>query len=213
MVLDKDLCMALDIVIMAAGKGTRMKSSRPKVLHQLAGRSLLQHVLQTASALEADRIIVITGHGADDVEAASRAPGVQFVRQMPQLGTGHAVQQAAPLLHDEGTTLILNGDVPLVESATARHLADDCGGKRLSLLTIELPDPTGYGRIVRDGDAVRGIVEHKDASAEQRAIGEVYTGMMAAPNGALKRWLARLTNDNAQGEYYLTDIVAMAVAD
>lgn len=207
--------MALDIVIMAAGKGTRMRSARPKVLHQLAGRSLLQHVLQTASTLGSDRIIAITGHGAEEVEAAVVAPGLQFVRQMPQLGTGHAVQQAVPLLHEAGTTLILNGDVPLIEAATARHLIDDCAGERLSLLTIELPDATGYGRIVRDaeGNEVLGIVEHKDASEEQRRIREVYTGMMAAPTAALKRWLARLDNDNAQGEYYLTDIVAMAVAD
>ncbi len=205
--------MALDIVIMAAGKGTRMKSARPKVLHELAGRSLLQHVLQSVAGLGADRIIAVTGHGADEVEAAIGAPGLQFVRQMPQLGTGHAVRQAAPLLHDEGTTLILNGDVPLIEAATARHLVDDCAGRRLSLLTIELADPSGYGRVMRDGEAVRGIVEHKDASDEQRAVREVYTGMMAAPTGALKRWLAQLTNDNVQGEYYLTDIVAMAVAD
>jgi len=205
--------MALDIVIMAAGKGTRMKSARPKVLHRLAGRSLLQHVLDTVGSLGADRIIVVTGHGADEVETANAAPGVHFVRQMPQLGTGHAVQQAAPLLHDDGTTLILNGDVPLIEAATARHLVDDCGGQRLALLAIELPDPSGYGRIVRDGQAVRGIVEHKDATDAQRAIREVYTGMMAAPTAALKRWLARLGNDNAQGEYYLTDVVAMAVSD
>src|SRR5256885_3493376 len=153
--------MALDIVIMAAGKGTRMKSSRPKVLHELAGRSLLQHVLQAVSTLGADRIIVVTGHGADDVEAASGAPGVQFVRQMPQLGTGHAVQQAAPLLHDAGTTLILNGDVPLIEAASALHLVQACAGQRLALLTIELTDPSGYGRVLRDGEAVRGVVEHK----------------------------------------------------
>jgi bifunctional UDP-N-acetylglucosamine pyrophosphorylase/glucosamine-1-phosphate N-acetyltransferase len=205
--------MALDIVIMAAGKGTRMKSARPKVLHTLAGRSLLQHVVQTASSLGADRIVVITGHGADEVEQAIHAPGLRFVRQMPQLGTGHAVQQALPELHDEGTTLILNGDVPLIEAATARALVDSCGGTRLALLTIDLPDPSGYGRIVRDGASVRGIVEHKDATHAQRAIREVYTGMMAAPTAALRRWLARLTNDNAQGEYYLTDIVAMAVAE
>src|SRR5205823_14927937 len=164
-------------------------------------------VLDSVAALGADRIIAITGHGAAEVETASSAPGLQFVRQEPQLGTGHAVQQAAPLLHDAGTTLILNGDVPLIEAATARHLVDDCGGRRLSLLTIELDDPVGYGRVVRDGEAVRGIVEHKDASPPQRAIREVYTGMMAAPTAALKRWLARLTNDNAQGEYYLTDVV------
>lgn len=205
--------MALDIVIMAAGKGTRMKSRLPKVLHTLAGRSLLQHVLQTAASLGADRIITITGHGAEQVEAAVQAPKLQFVRQMPQLGTGHAVQQAVPVLHAEGTTLILNGDVPLITTATARALVDACGGSKLALLTIELADPSGYGRIVRQGDAVRAIVEHKDASAEQRQIREIYTGIMAVPTGALKRWLAGLRNDNAQGEYYLTDIVAMAVAD
>jgi bifunctional UDP-N-acetylglucosamine pyrophosphorylase/glucosamine-1-phosphate N-acetyltransferase len=205
--------MALDIVIMAAGKGTRMKSARPKVLHRLAGRPLLQHVLATAAALDGDRIITITGHGADEVEQAIGAPGLRFVRQMPQLGTGHAVQQAVPELHEEGTTLILNGDTPLIEAATARALLESCGGRRLALLTIELADATGYGRILRQGDAVQGIVEHKDATPAQRAIREVYTGMMAAPTASLKRWLARLTNDNVQGEFYLTDIVAMAVAD
>ena len=207
----------LDIVIMAAGKGTRMKSNRPKVLHTLAGRALLQHVLGTAAGLDAQRLITITGHGAEAVEAAMRAAfptaPLAFVRQEPQLGTGHAVQQAVPALHDEGTTLILNGDVPLIEAATARALVEACGGTRLALLTIELADPSGYGRILRDGERVLGIVEHKDASDAQRAIREVYTGMMAAPTAALKRWLARLSNDNAQREYYLTDIVAMAVAD
>ena len=193
--------MALDIVIMAAGKGTRMKSRLPKVLHTLAGRSLLQHVLQTAASLGADRIITITGHGAEQVEAAVQAPKLQFVRQMPQLGTGHAVQQAVPTLHAEGTTLILNGDVPLITAATARALVDACGGSKLALLTIELADPSGYGRVVRQGDAVRAIVEHKDASAAQRQIREIYTGIMAVPTAALKRWLAGLKNDNAQGEY------------
>ena len=198
---------------MAAGKGTRMKSAKPKVLHEVAGRSLLQHVLQTASTLGADRIITITGHGADEVEAAIGAPGLRFVRQMPQLGTGHAVQQAVPELSDDGTTLILSGDVPLLEAKTAKALVESCGGRRLALLTIDLPDPTGYGRIVRQGDAVQGIVEHKDATPAQREIREIYTGMMAAPTAALKRWLSRLHNNNAQGEYYLTDVVAMAVAE
>ncbi len=205
--------MALDIVIMAAGKGTRMKSALPKVLHRLAGQSLLQHVLAAASTLAAARTIVVTGHGADAVEAAVAGQGLRFARQMPQLGTGHAVQQAASLLDDDGTTLILNGDVPLIQPATARALVEACGGARLALLTVDLADPAGYGRIVREGPAVRGIVEHKDATPAQREIREVYTGMMAVPTAALKRWLARLTNDNAQGEYYLTDIVAMAVAD
>lgn len=205
--------MALDIVIMAAGKGTRMKSNLPKVLHKLAGRSLLQHVLDSATALGGDRVITITGHGADQVEQAIRMPGVQFVRQMPQLGTGHAVQQAVPQLHDDGTTLILNGDTPLIATETARALVAASGGTKLALLTINLADPTGYGRILREGDGIRAIVEQKDASPEQRAIREVYTGVMAAPTKALKRWLANLKNDNAQKEYYLTDVVAAAVAD
>ncbi len=218
---DKDN-MALNIVIMAAGKGTRMKSTLPKVLHKLAGRSLLQHVMQTAAGLGADRSVVITGHGAEQVEAAVSAPNLQFVRQVPQLGTGHAVQQAVPALLDGGTTLILNGDVPLIEAATARALVDACAGQHLALLTIELPDPTGYGRIVRgdpagrdatQGGRVHGIVEHKDATPAERAIREVYTGVMAAPTAALKRWLAALQCDNSQGEYYLTDAVAMAVAE
>ena len=206
--------MVLDIVIMAAGKGTRMKSALPKVLHRLAGKSLLQHVLETAAGLGADRTVVVTGHGAEAVErevAAIDAAAV-CVRQMPQLGTGHAVQQALPALHDEGTTLILNGDVPLTRPATVRALLDACAGERLALLTLTVADATGYGRVIRDGDRVTAIVEHKDASAEQRRIGEFYTGLMAVPTAALRRWLAALTNDNAQGEYYLTDIVAMAVA-
>lgn len=211
--------MALDVVIMAAGKGTRMKSGLPKVLHTLAGRPLLQHVLETASRLGAHKLITVTGHHAEAVEAAMRAAlpqaadALAFVRQEPQLGTGHAVQQAVPALGDEGITLILNGDVPLVREATAAALVQACGGQRLALLTVELADPTGYGRILRDGDAVRAIIEHKDASPQQRGIREGYTGMMAAPTAHLKRWLARLRNDNSQKEFYLTDIVAMAVAD
>ncbi len=205
--------MALDIVIMAAGKGTRMKSALPKVLHRLAGSSLLQHVLETAAGLGADRIVTVTGHGAALVEAAVSAPNLSFVRQLPQLGTGHAVQQAVPHLQDLGTTLILNGDVPLIRARTMHALVQACGGTRLALLTVMLNDPTGYGRIVRQGDSVRAIVEHKDATPEQRCIREGYTGMMAVPTAQLKRWLAALKNDNAQGEYYLTDIVAFAVAD
>jgi bifunctional UDP-N-acetylglucosamine pyrophosphorylase/glucosamine-1-phosphate N-acetyltransferase len=206
--------MALNVVIMAAGKGTRMKSAAPKVLHKLAGRSLLAHVLDTVDELAARLSVIIVGHGAEQVEAQCAAPGRIFVRQEPQLGTGHAVQQAVPALRDdEGTTLILNGDVPLIRAATARALIDACGGQRLALLTITLADPTGYGRIQRDGERVLGIVEHKDASPVQRTIGEVYTGMMAAPTAWLKRAVARLSDDNAQREYYLTDIVAMAVAD
>ncbi len=205
--------MALNIVIMAAGKGTRMKSRRAKPLHRLAGRSLLQHVLDSASKLGADRIVAVTGYGAEQVEAAVQAPNLRFVRQMPQLGTGHAVQQAAPELLAGGTTLILNGDVPLIGSDTMRALVDACAGRQLALLTALLDDPSGYGRIVRRGERLEAIVEHKDATPEQRAIREVYTGVMAAPTAQLARWLGALKNDNAQQEYYLTDVVAMAVAD
>ena len=206
--------MALDIVIMAAGKGTRMKSRHPKVLHRLAGRSLLAHVLATVASLPAHRCWVITGHGAAAVESAIEGSGAGSVRQTPQLGTGHAVAQVAPHLAEQSTTLILNGDVPLIAAGTAAALAQACGDQRLALLTIELPDATGYGRILRAPDgAVLGIVEHKDATPAQREIREVYTGMMAAPTAALKRWVAALKNDNAQGEYYLTDIVAMAVTE
>ncbi len=207
---------------MAAGRGTRMKSALPKVLHRLAGRSLLQHVLDTAAQLGADRIVAITGHGAERVESSVHAQGLVFVRQEPQLGTGHAVLQAVPQLHADGTTLILNGDVPLIEAATAQALLAAAGGTNLALLTIDRADPTGCGRVLRGdpagrgadvGGRVHGIVEEKDATPAQRAISEIYTGIMAAPTAHLKRWLARLTNDNAQREYYLTDIVALAVAD
>jgi len=216
--------MALNVAIMAAGKGTRMKSALPKVLHRIGGKSLLQHVLDAAAGLGAERTVVITGHGAEQVEAAVAASGAHFARQMPQLGTGHAVQQALPLLGDDAsTTLILNGDVPLIHTATAQALVEASGGRHLALLTIELADASGYGRVLRSGsDADRhrgqggqvvGIVEHKDASTEQRAVREVYTGVMAAPTAALKRWVSALKNDNVQGEFYLTDIVAMAVAE
>ncbi|MCC9596394.1 MULTISPECIES: bifunctional UDP-N-acetylglucosamine diphosphorylase/glucosamine-1-phosphate N-acetyltransferase GlmU [unclassified Rubrivivax] len=207
--------MALNVVVMAAGKGTRMKSARAKVLHRLGGRSLLQHVLDAAAPLGALRTVVVTGHGAEQVEAAAAASGAVFVRQEPQLGTGHAVQQTVPALDDAaGTTLILNGDVPLIRPETAAALAAACGGERLALLTVELADPSGYGRIVRDAaGAVTAIVEHKDASEAQRTIREVYTGMMAAPTALLKRWVMALKDDNAQREYYLTDIVGMAVAE
>ncbi|MBK6865860.1 MAG: bifunctional UDP-N-acetylglucosamine diphosphorylase/glucosamine-1-phosphate N-acetyltransferase GlmU [Ideonella sp.] len=215
--------MALDIVIMAAGKGTRMKSALPKVLHRLAGRSLLQHVMDTAAQLGADRTILVCGHGAEAVqEQVGASGGVRVVRQEPQLGTGHAVLQAAPALHDAGTTLILNGDVPLIAAETCRALLAAAAGEQLALLTVELADATGYGRILRgdaagrsarEGGRVHAIVEHKDATPAQRSIKEVYTGIMAVPTVHLKRWLAALTNDNAQHEYYLTDIVAMAVAE
>ncbi|WP_312300915.1 bifunctional UDP-N-acetylglucosamine diphosphorylase/glucosamine-1-phosphate N-acetyltransferase GlmU [Diaphorobacter nitroreducens] len=212
---------ALDIIIMAAGKGTRMKSRIPKVLQRLAGRPLLHHVLGQAASLQARRVVVVTGHGATEVEAAcaglAGAAGtfdLKFVRQEPQLGTGHAVQQATPALAGDGTVVVLSGDVPLTQAATLRALVEAGAGERLALLTVRLPDPTGYGRIVRgEGGTVQRIVEHKDANDAERAIDEVYSGIMAVPAQRLAGWLARLTNDNAQGEYYLTDIVSMAVAD
>ncbi len=206
---------------MAAGKGTRMKSKLPKVLHLLAGRALLQHVVDIAAELSARQVIVITGHGATEVEAAltgrkGHIAGcfeLDFVRQEPQLGTGHAVQQVVPVLRDDGVVVILSGDVPMIRADTLQQLIAACGGNKLALLTIDFADPTGYGRIVRRGDTVQAIVEQKDASAEQRAINEFYSGMMALPARQLKQWLARLDRNNAQGEYYLTDIVKFAVAD
>ncbi len=211
---------AVDVVIMAAGKGTRMRSSTPKVLHLLAGRPLLHHVLDTAAQLAARRVVVVTGHGAEAVEASCssfRGPAadfaLDFVRQEPQLGTGHAVQQAVPVLPDDGVVLVLSGDVPLTQPDTLFALVAACAGQQLALLTLELTDPTGYGRIVRHGDAVQAIVEHKDATDAQRQITEVYSGIMAVPAAQLKRWLARLDNRNAQSEYYLTDIVRFAVDD
>ncbi|WP_166485669.1 bifunctional UDP-N-acetylglucosamine diphosphorylase/glucosamine-1-phosphate N-acetyltransferase GlmU [Rhodoferax ferrireducens] len=216
----KPAATAVDVVIMAAGKGTRMKSKLPKVLHLLAGRALLQHVVDTAAQLSARQVVVITGHGAMEVEAAvsgntgaSAGFDINFVRQEPQLGTGHAVQQAVPLLRDDGMVVVLSGDVPLIQAATLRHLIAAAGTDKLALLTIDFADPTGYGRIVRRGDVVQAIVEQKDATPVQREITEVYSGIMALPARQLKAWLARLDKQNAQGEYYLTDIVKFAVAD
>jgi len=214
------LASAVDVVIMAAGKGTRMKSKLPKVLHLLAGRALLKHVVDTAAALLARQVTIITGHGAMEVEAALASPtgsaalfDINFVRQEPQLGTGHALQQAVPVLRDDGIVVVLSGDVPLIAADTLQQLINACGGTQLALLTIDFADPTGYGRIVRQGEQVQAIVEHKDASEAQRAIKEIYSGIMAVPAKPLKAWLARLDNKNSQGEYYLTDIVKFAVAD
>ncbi|TXI65754.1 MAG: UDP-N-acetylglucosamine diphosphorylase/glucosamine-1-phosphate N-acetyltransferase [Limnohabitans sp.] len=208
----------LDVVIMAAGKGTRMKSSLPKVLHTLAGKALVQHVIDTARQLHARHTIVITGHGADQVESflglAYGQSGLEFARQMPQLGTGHAVQQAVPALPDDGVVIVLSGDVPLTQPQTLQTLVQACAGDKLALLTIEFQDPTGYGRIVRSPSGqVHAIVEHKDANEAQRAIREVYSGIMAVPARQLKAWLSRLDNKNAQQEYYLTDVVKFAEAD
>ena len=206
---------AVDVVIMAAGKGTRMHSSMPKVLQQLGDRALVQHVIDTAQVLAARNTVVITGHGAEQVEAAlAGQPGLRFVRQMPQLGTGHALQQAAPVLPPDGITVVLSGDVPLTKPDTLQALIDATQGERMALLTLEMADPSGYGRIVRQADgSVQAIVEHKDASDEQRRIREIYSGIMAVPTQLLLPWLQRLRNDNAQQEYYLTDVVKFAVAD
>ena len=200
----------LNIVILAAGKGTRMYSDKPKVLHALAGRPLVQHVLDCAAALQPQQVCVVYGHGGEAVpQAMSRYPA-QFVIQEPQLGTGHAVQQAMPHLADDGQTLVLYGDVPLIQHSTLHKMQQ--AGDGLVLLTVNLDNPTGYGRIVRNGQGdVQRIVEEKDASAEQRKISEVNTGLLLAPTKMLREWLANLQNNNAQREYYLTDIVAMAV--
>jgi bifunctional UDP-N-acetylglucosamine pyrophosphorylase / glucosamine-1-phosphate N-acetyltransferase len=213
----------VDVVVMAAGKGTRMKSLRPKVLHRLGGRALAQHVIDCAARLSARSVVVITGHGAEQVEAglsASATVGgaaleLLYVRQEPQLGTGHAVQQAVPVLPDDGVVLVLNGDVPLIEPDTLQQLLQACGGRHLALLSVDTARDAGsYGRVVRGPDgAVQAIVEFKDADDGQRRITEWYSGVMAAPAKLLKGWLARLTDDNAQREYYLTDVVRHAVAD
>lgn len=206
----------LNIVILAAGMGKRMKSNLPKVLHEIAGRPMLSHVLDGTSSLQPDSVTVVVGHGADTVKTAYQdRPGLQFALQQPQLGTGHAVMQALPFLKGDAAvgdvTLILYGDVPLVQPETLARLLQ-ARGEGLAVLTETLADPTGYGRIVRDAQGrVTAIVEHKDANDAQRQIKEVNTGMMAAPTAALKRWLANLKNDNAQGEYYLTDVIGMAV--
>ena len=201
----------LNVVILAAGKGTRMHSDIPKVMHPLAGQPMLAHVIATARSLRAHRIIVVYGHGGEAVKDRFKANDIDFVCQEPQLGTGHAVQQAVPIL-DANTTLVLYGDVPLIATTTLQSLLST--NADLSLLTMELADPHGYGRIVRDrGGNVRRIVEEKDASAKQRAIREVNTGLLAATTTSLKRWLAKLGNNNVQGEFYLTDIVASAVRD
>ena len=208
----------LNIVVLAAGLGKRMHSDLPKVLHHLAGKTMLSHVLETARRLDPDRIVVVVGHGAERVRAAfADQPGLQFVLQSPQQGTGHAVQQAVPLLlggdNDADTTLVLYGDVPLVQTQTLKRLLD-ARKNAMALLTENLADPSGYGRILRDakGRVVR-IVEQKDASAQELAINEINTGILAAPTGRLKGWLAQIDNRNAQGEYYLTDVVGLAVRD
>ncbi len=203
----------MNVVILAAGMGKRMRSDLPKVLHRLAGKPLLGHVLDCARSLAPKRLVVVYGHGGETVPQALAAPDLAWALQAPQLGTGHAVMQAVAHLDDDAPTLILYGDVPLTRASTLKRLLQTAGPDRLGVLTVDLADPTGYGRIVRRGDQIERIVEHKDADASTRAIREVNTGIMVCPTPALKRWLAALSNDNAQKEYYLTDIVAAAVAD
>ena len=205
--------MSLDIVILAAGQGTRMRSALPKVLHPVAGKSMLGHVIDTARALQPKSIQVVIGHGAEQVRQRLVGDDLAFVVQAEQLGTGHAVAQALPNLSAE-RVLILYGDVPLIEADTLQRLLQKVGPEQLALLTVKLDDPTGYGRIVRDARGeVQAIVEHKDASDEQKAIREGNTGILAVPGSRIGEWLGRLSNSNAQGEYYLTDVIAMAVAD
>src|SRR6185312_2226323 len=206
--------IALQVVVLAAGQGKRMRSNLPKVLQPLAGRALLTHVLDAAAHLSPRRLCVVVGHGGAEVRERLAAANVAWVEQSPQLGTGHAVMQALPKLSPDGIVLVLYGDVPLIGVATLRALVDAAAGGSLALLTQILEEPRGYGRIVRDGGGkVVRIVEEKDASAAERAIREVNTGILAVSRGRLDGWLARLRNDNAQGEYYLTDIVAAAVSD
>lgn len=208
----------LNIVILAAGLGKRMQSDLPKVLHPLAGKPMLAHVLDNARRLDPDRIVVVVGHGADRVKSAfADQADLHFVLQVPQHGTGHAVQQAADCLlesqAEQDATLVLYGDVPLVQAETLQRLLD-ARGQGMAVLTETLADPSGYGRIVRNarGEVVR-IVEHKDATADEHAINEVNTGILVAPTGKLKDWLSRIDNNNAQGEYYLTDVVGLSVHD
>ena len=203
----------MNIVILAAGAGKRMRSALPKVLHPLAGRALLSHVIDTARSLAPQRIVVVIGHGADAVRAGVAAADIEFVVQDLQLGTGHAVQQAMPLLDPKLPTLVLYGDVPLTRASTLQRLIATAGATHYGVLTVALDDPTGYGRIVRAPDTgrVTRIVEQKDAGPAEQAICEVNTGIVVAPTAQLAAWLATLKNDNAQGEYYLTDVVERAI--
>ncbi|ABI73868.1 MULTISPECIES: bifunctional UDP-N-acetylglucosamine diphosphorylase/glucosamine-1-phosphate N-acetyltransferase GlmU [Shewanella] len=205
--------MSLNVVILAAGKGTRMRSDLPKVLHPIAHKSMVQHVIDTANSLGSSAIQLVYGYGADKLQAALGEQALNWVLQAEQLGTGHAVAQANPNINDDDTVLILYGDVPLIQQSTLEALLAVRPTNGLAILTVNLPNPTGYGRIVREQGKVVGIIEQKDANAEQLAINEVNTGIMAVPGKQLKAWLNRLSNNNAQGEYYLTDIIAMANVD
>lgn len=205
--------MAISIVILAAGQGTRMRSSLPKVLQPLAGRPMLAHVLDCARRTGADDVCVVYGHGGEAVREAFDGDDLRWALQDEQLGTGHAAQQAMPDTPDDNRVLILAGDVPLLEPRTLTALLESAGDDELGLLTVDMPDPSGYGRVIRDGERVVRIREEKDASDGERRVTEINTGVMCCPARRLKTWLAGLGNDNTQGEYYLTDIIEMAVAD
>lgn len=208
------LSQPLSVVVLAAGQGTRMKSNLPKVLHRIAGKPLLEHVINDAQALQAEQIIVVYGHGGEQVRQALSAYELEWVEQAEQLGTGHAVEQALPAIADDHMVLLLYGDVPLICVHTLRRLVAATEGDSLALLTAKLDDPTGYGRIIRDAAGrVQCIVEQKDASPEQLQVNEINTGMLAVKASLLRQWIAQLDDNNAQGEFYLTDIVGLAVAD
>ncbi|WP_026376165.1 bifunctional UDP-N-acetylglucosamine diphosphorylase/glucosamine-1-phosphate N-acetyltransferase GlmU [Aestuariibacter salexigens] len=205
--------MSFSVVILAAGKGTRMKSSLPKVLHPIGGKPMVQRIIDTVRELGADNVHLIYGHGADQLKQALANESVNWCLQEQQLGTGHAVQQAVPEINDNEDVLILVGDAPLIQAQTLQQLMQVKQQSDLALLTVHLDDPTGMGRIVRQGDNVVAIVEHKDATDEQRQITEINTGMMMMAGADLKRWLGALDNNNAQGEFYLTDVIAMAATE
>lgn len=205
--------MELSVIILAAGQGTRMKSVLPKVMHRLAGRPMLEHVYNRSVELGTDDIHIVYGHGGEHLHEYCKDFNVEWVLQEQQLGTAHAVLQASPQLDDDRTVLVLYGDVPLIRSSTLNKLIDNVDADTIALLTVNLDDPSGYGRIIRDNKQVTAIVEHKDASEQQRQINEVNTGILALRAGYLNRCLHRIENNNVQGEYYLTDIIAMAVND
>lgn len=205
--------MPLNTIILAAGKGTRMRSQLPKVLHPIAGKPMVQHVIDNAISLGAKKTNLVYGHGAEKLQATLADNQVNWVHQADQLGTGHAVAVAKEHIADDDKVLILYGDVPLTKQSTLQRLLDVTPDNGLAVLTVDLPNPTGYGRMLRENGKLVGIIEQKDATPEQLAITEINTGIMAANGGLLKKWLGQLSNDNAQGEYYLTDIVAMAHAE
>lgn len=205
--------MNISVIILAAGQGTRMKSGLPKVMHCIAGRPMLEHVYNRSQELDATNVHVVYGHGGEQLRDYCSDFKVNWVLQDEQLGTAHAVQQASPEISDDHIVLVLYGDVPLIKAKTLRALVASVKGNDLALLTVNLDDPTGYGRIVRDNGKVVAIVEHNDASDKQKEINEVNTGMLAVCAGYLNKCLNKMDNNNSQGEYYLTDIIAMIVAD